>query len=163
MGVELYRVDDRLIHGQVVVGWGQPLGLRFIAVVDDAIAESEWEQELYRLAVPPDLEVCFAGVAAAAHALGAWQRDHRPGLLLAGEVDTMRRLVEAGARIPAINLGGVHCRPGRTERLAYLYLTPEEEGTLRALAARGIAITAQDVPAARAIPLNDVLAVRGVP
>ena len=46
MTVQLYRVDDRLIHGQVVVGWGQPLDVEFIVLVDDAVAESEWEQEL---------------------------------------------------------------------------------------------------------------------
>ena len=34
MGVELYRIDDRLIHGQVVVGWGQPLRLGFIVLED---------------------------------------------------------------------------------------------------------------------------------
>ena len=41
MGVELYRIDDRLIHGQVVVGWGQPMGLGFIALVDDEVAASD--------------------------------------------------------------------------------------------------------------------------
>ena len=47
MPIALYRIDDRLIHGQVVVGWGQPLELRFIVLVDDDVAASEWEQELY--------------------------------------------------------------------------------------------------------------------
>ena len=55
MALELYRIDDRLIHGQVVVGWGQPLDLRFIVLVDDEVASSDWEQELYRMGVPPDM------------------------------------------------------------------------------------------------------------
>ena len=50
--LELYRIDDRLIHGQVVVGWGQPLDVGFIVLVDDVVAASEWEQELYRMGVP---------------------------------------------------------------------------------------------------------------
>ena len=53
MSFLLYRIDDRLIHGQVVVGWGQPLDAKFIVLVDDAVATSDWEQELYRLGVPP--------------------------------------------------------------------------------------------------------------
>lgn len=165
MTIELYRVDDRLIHGQVVVGWGQPLGLSFIAVVDDSIAASEWEQELYRMAVPPEVEVAFASVADAAAALARWQTDRRPGLLLSCDIATMCRLVSAteraGARIPAINLGGVHCCAGRVERLSYLYLSPAEEDALRALAARGVAVSARDVPAARAVPLAEVLDSRG--
>jgi PTS system mannose-specific IIB component/fructoselysine and glucoselysine-specific PTS system IIB component len=53
----LYRIDDRLIHGQVVVGWGQPLDLKFIVLVDDTVASSDWEQELYRMGVPPEMAV----------------------------------------------------------------------------------------------------------
>ena len=63
MPIELYRIDDRLIHGQVVVGWGQPLSLRFIVLVDDEVASSDWEQELYRMGVPPGDErvLSFSG------------------------------------------------------------------------------------------------------
>ena len=68
MALELYRIDDRLIHGQVVVGWGQPLDLGFIVLVDDEVAASDWEQELYRMGVPPEMDVYFDAVEAAAHA-----------------------------------------------------------------------------------------------
>ncbi|MBL8982847.1 MAG: PTS sugar transporter subunit IIB, partial [Gemmatimonadetes bacterium] len=63
MGVEIFRVDDRLIHGQVVVGWGQPLDVRSIVLVDDEVAASSWEQDLYRMGVPEEMEVAFASVA----------------------------------------------------------------------------------------------------
>ena len=46
MTLVLNRIDDRLIHGQVVVGWGQPLDVRFIVLVDDLVAASDWEKEL---------------------------------------------------------------------------------------------------------------------
>ena len=59
MSLVLYRIDDRLIHGQVVVGWGQPLDIGFIVLVDDEVARSEWEQELYRMGTPPEMEVYF--------------------------------------------------------------------------------------------------------
>ena len=44
MTLVLHRIDDRLIHGQVVVGWGQPLNIQFIVLVDDAVAASEWSR-----------------------------------------------------------------------------------------------------------------------
>jgi len=65
MAIHLYRIDDRLIHGQVVVGWGQPLNARFMVLVDDLVASSDWEKELYRMAVPPEMEIFFADVGAA--------------------------------------------------------------------------------------------------
>ncbi|HEX7121029.1 MAG TPA: PTS sugar transporter subunit IIB [Gemmatimonadaceae bacterium] len=158
MALDLYRIDDRLIHGQVVVGWGQPLDLHFIVLVDDEVAASDWEQELYRMGVPPEMEVYFESVAGAAANLARYQAERRHGLLLTGDIDTMTRLVEATGTIRAVNLGGIHHRPGRTQRLRYVFLTPEEEGQLRALAARGVQVTAQDVPSARPLSLPEVLA-----
>lgn len=155
MAVVLYRVDDRLIHGQVVVGWGQPLAIGFVALVDDEVYGSEWEQELYRMGVPPDVEVIFAGVEEGAQQLEKWEGDPRRGIVLTGEIDTLASLIEACPSIRHINIGGIHHRSGRRERLRYVYLTDEEAAKLRNLAARGIEITAQDVPTARPVPLEE--------
>lgn len=157
MALELYRIDDRLIHGQVVVGWGQPLDLSFIVLVDDDVAGSEWEQELYRMGVPPDMDVYFESVESAVERLPSYVSDERKGLLLTGDIETMMRLVQRAGTIRAVNLGGIHHRSGRVQRLRYLFLSLEEESALKSLAGQGIAVTAQDVPAARPVPLNEVL------
>lgn len=156
MTLVLNRIDDRLIHGQVVVGWGQPLDVRFIVLVDDGVAASEWEQELYRMGAPPGMDVYFLSVRDAIEQLPQYRADSRHGILLTGEISTMRRLVEE-AGISTINLGGLHHRAGRTQRLRYVFLNEDEETALRELAARGVAITAQDVPGARPVPLDDIL------
>ena len=157
MTLVLHRIDDRLIHGQVVVGWGQPLDIRFIVLVDDEVAASEWEQELYRMGVPPQMDVYFLNVSKAIAELPRLRQDTRQGILLTGNIDTMRRLVEAGG-ITSINLGGIHHRTGRTQRLRYVFLNNDEESALRDIAALGVAISAQDVPGARPVPLDDILA-----
>jgi PTS system mannose-specific IIB component/fructoselysine and glucoselysine-specific PTS system IIB component len=152
----LYRIDDRLIHGQVVVGWGQPLDLEFIVLVDDTVAASDWEQELYRMGVPPEMEVYFHTVADAIAAPPKYQGDKRPGLLLTGDIPTMQKLVEARS-IPTVNVGGIHSKPGRTQRMRYVFLTQEEAQELRAIAAKGAVVTAQDVPGARPVSLDDMI------
>ena len=161
MAIELFRIDDRLIHGQVVVGWGQPLDLTFIVLVDDEVASSEWEQELYRMGVPPEMDVYFHTVEEAAEQLPSYQRDERRGALLTGDIETMARLVELTRGITRVNLGGIHHRIGRTQRLRYVFLAPDEEKALRELAARGVDVSAQDVPAARPLGLNEVLSGEG--
>ena len=162
MALDLYRIDDRLIHGQVVVGWGQPLDLRFIVLVDDEVAASDWEQELYRMGVPPDMDVYFDAVETAAEKLADYQLDERRGLLLTGDIVTMTRLVDAtDGAIRTVNVGGIHHRPGRTQRLRYVFLAPNEETQLRELAAKGLEVTAQDVPAARPVPLEEMLSGNG--
>src|SRR3954465_16000472 len=108
MPIALYRIDDRLIHGQVVVGWGQPLELRFIVLIDDDVAASEWEQELYRMGVPPEMEVNFSDVASAGPVIAGYALDQRMGIVLVGDINTMQRLVSANPLIRTVNIGGVH-------------------------------------------------------
>jgi PTS system mannose-specific IIB component/fructoselysine and glucoselysine-specific PTS system IIB component len=154
MSIALYRLDDRLIHGQVVVGWGQPLACRFIVLVDDEVRASDWEQDLYRMGVPDTVEVVFASVEEAAAKMSAWEQDPRVGILLVGDIDTALQLASR-TRIRSLNIGGVHHRPGRTERLRYVYLSTDEVQKLRGLAASGVEVSAQDVPSARPVPLAE--------
>ncbi|MGQ0642207.1 MAG: PTS system mannose/fructose/N-acetylgalactosamine-transporter subunit IIB [Gemmatimonadaceae bacterium] len=162
MAIELYRIDDRLIHGQVVVGWGQPLALEFIVLVDDEVAQSDWEQELYRMGVPPEMRVYFDDVTTARKNLESYQTDDRRGLLLTADITSMAQLCDAAGSIRRVNVGGIHHRPGRVQRLRYVFLSPQEEDALRALEARGIEVTAQDVPGARPMPLSEILSAEGV-
>lgn len=159
MTLILNRIDDRLIHGQVVVGWGQPLDVRFIVLVDDAVAASDWEQDLYRMGVPPEMEIRFHSADDATRRLDAYRTEPHPGILLTGDIATMRTLVERGG-VRDVNVGGIHHRLGRIQHLRYVFLTADEEDALRDLAAHGAVVTAQDVPAARAIPLAELLATR---
>ena len=157
MGIHLYRIDDRLIHGQVVVGWGQPHNIRFLVLVDDLVASSDWEKELYRMAVPPEMEIYFADVGTAIRDHPRYASDPRPGILITGDIASMLRLVKGVKAIGSVNLGGIHHRAGRVEKVRYVFLTPDEEDLLRALEASGVEVTAQDVPSARARPLAEVL------
>ena len=159
MSIDLLRIDDRLIHGQVVVGWGQALDAGFIILVDDEVRASEWEQELYRMGVPPAVDVEFASVDEAAARLAAWQADPRRGIVLTGDVDTMSRLVAAGnGALRQVNVGGIHYREGRRERLRYVYLTDEEAAMLAALAGGGVEVSAQDVPTGTRVDVTDLVA-----
>jgi mannose/fructose/N-acetylgalactosamine-specific phosphotransferase system component IIB len=155
MPIVLCRVDDRLIHGQVVVGWGQALAITRIILVDDQVAASSWEQDLYRMAVTPEINIDFASVSDAATAMPGWRDDSRRTVLLTGDLDTMAALHRADpAVVHRINLGGVHHRPGRRERLPFLYLTDDEMRRLGALESSGAEISAQDLPTTPPVALR---------
>ena len=160
MPIDLYRIDDRLVHGQVVVGWGQPLNIRLIILVDDDVAHSDWEQDLYRMGVPPEMEIRFADVATAVKDHATYASDPRHSIVLTGNIATMNALLRGVETIRAINVGGLHHRPGRTQKMRYVFLTPDEERELREMIATGVKVTAQDVPAARAVPMDEVLGVK---
>jgi len=155
MSIVLCRIDDRLIHGQVVIGWGRAMGIDLIILVDDQVAASAWEQELYRMAVSPEIEVRFATMADAARQMPEWQSNGKRGLVLTGDLETMAALRASSPEVvQRINLGGIHHRAGRRERLPFIYLTDQELRTLRDLEAGGAVITAQDLPTTAPVALR---------
>jgi mannose/fructose/N-acetylgalactosamine-specific phosphotransferase system component IIB len=155
--IALHRIDDRLIHGQVVVGWGQPLNIGFIVLVDDNVASCDWEQDLYRMGVPPEMQITFADVPTAVRDHASYASDPRRGIIVVPDIATMQRLVEGVPSIREVNVGGIHHRAGRTQKLRYVFLAPDEEAQLRTLKEKGVRVTAQDVPAAREVPASEFL------
>lgn len=157
MPVSLVRVDDRLVHGQVVVGWVKALGAKRILVVDDDVARSEWQRELFALGTPPDLTLEFASVADAPAAVGRSAESPEKTIVLVANVGSVARLCGAVPGIKSVNLGGLHDGSGRTKRLPYVYMSDEEAAELEALQDGGVSVTAQDVPTARSVPLKELL------
>lgn len=161
MPLEHFRIDDRLVHGQVVVGWGQPLQLRFIVLVDDGVASNDWERELYRMGTPPEMELLVETVDSAVARMPELTARPDAGMLLTADVATMGRLTAAAPAIRDVTIGGLHHRPGRAACLSYVYLSDDEAAGLGAIAARGVRIAAQDLPASSPMPLDDLLRERG--
>ena len=154
MPIVLLRIDERLIHGQVVIGWANQLRPDRYVVVDDDLAKSRWEQDLYRLGAG-GVEADFVPSAEAPSRLAEWRGAPERTILLTRDVGTMRRLAEGGALAgEAVVVGGVHHGPGRKEALTYVHLTEQEMQDLESLAAGGIDVSARDLPDAPRVDLD---------
>jgi len=159
MSVVLYRIDERLIHGQVVMGWGPQLEVEHYVVVDDELATSEWEQDLYRLGLPDTASADFLTVGHARARLTDLDADPRRTVVLTRTVAAMAGLAERdGLRGREVNVGGLHHAAGRTERAPYVFLGRAEEEGLQSLADEVVEISARDLPGSRAVDLKALLA-----
>lgn len=158
MSVVLARIDDRLIHGQVSVGWAGHLHPRWLLVLDDEAAGDAWEGELICTACPEAARARVMSIEAGARALQAGEFDAEPTLVLVRSTASARRLAEAGWRPGEFNVGGLHHHPGSRSILPYVYLDDSEVQDLKALAALGVTLVAQDLPGNRRIDLMAVLA-----
>jgi PTS system mannose-specific IIB component/fructoselysine and glucoselysine-specific PTS system IIB component len=158
LGIVLYRVDERLIHGQVVIGWGSQLVPKRYLVVDDALAASDWEQELYHLSLPEGVTGEFVTTAQAIDALPRWQKETVRSVLLTRDVRTMLALAEAGLlNESAVNIGGIHHAPGRRRVRPYVYLDDEDRERLGRLGELGLSVTARDLPGSVGLSLEGLL------
>ena len=152
MSWALHRIDDRLIHGQVLVAWGARLDPVRIWVVDDGVAASAWERQLFQDAAP-GIQVHVASVAEAAAAYVSEAAAPGNAFLLVRDLATACRLLDAGAKAKEWNVGGLHYAPGKDKVNDYVYLDASDRADARALLRQGATLTVQDVPASEPRPL----------
>jgi PTS system mannose-specific IIB component len=145
--IALVRVDNRLLHGQVLEAWMPRLEATEVVVADDEAAQSPLARAAMTLCVPCETPariermaaVDFAALAASAARVLVLVRD------VEGLVEATRRgLTPASA--PRLNLGNVHFAMGRRPVTPSVFLTAEELIALRSLETAGYAVEAQAIP-----------------
>lgn len=154
MAVALARIDDRMIHGQVTVGWGQSLRPDLILLANNAIAADSWQQRVYSASVPPEIGVAILPVAEAVTRLARAEEVGESVLLLTGSPGEMAELVRLGAPIDRVNVGGLHFSAGKSEMLPFVYVDRQDLVGLSRLLEQGVGLTAQQVPGGREHPLD---------
>ncbi|MBD3236705.1 MAG: hypothetical protein GF330_08380 [Candidatus Eisenbacteria bacterium] len=143
----LVRVDDRLLHGQVVYGWGGALDPRHYYIVDDAAAGDAWTADALRASV----EGAAVTVLAVARFAAQWSRlpETERSIVLLRDPETLLRLHDAGfPPSDPVNLGGIRQGPAARAFLPYLQLLPPGVALLCRLLREGVPLFAQDLPGA---------------
>jgi len=157
MPLSLVRIDDRLIHGQVVLGWSRVLKPDRIVVSSDRIAESSWERKVYGAGVPPTIKVSFLTVEETAVELLNNLFKNESVLLLFESVKDVYDVVEKGVQLEEINIGGLHYRDGSEELLPYVFLTEDDRKLLRELVKKGVRLLARDIPGNSGTVINSMV------
>ncbi len=156
MSLRLVRIDDRLIHGQVVAGWLRALGAQRIVIVDDATARDEFLREVLTLAAPQGVPVEVHGVADGAARLITLAGTPEPIIVLARMPRTLLALRHAGVPIEVVDLGGMGAGPGRRRLHKTISASPDELRELRELEQMGTRVEIQIVADDRPIPFRSL-------
>ncbi len=157
MGVTLLRVDDRLIHGQVVEGWVPFLKVDLVVVVSDAAATDEVQTALMKMALPATVGLLVLSVADAPAALKAPQMAGRSALVLVPGPSEALTLIEKGVAVDRVNVGGLHYTMGKVQLGRALFLDEKDRLALKALAAKGVRLEGRALPADAEENLSAVL------
>jgi D-glucosaminate PTS system EIIB component len=156
MSLRLVRIDDRLIHGQVVAGWLRTLGAQRIVIVDDATARDEFLREVLTLAAPQGVPVEVCDVAAGAVRCIELAATAEPVIVLVRSPRTVLALRRAGVPIVVVDLGGMGAGPGRRRLHKTISMSPDEIRELRELEQLGTRVEIQIVADDRPIPFRSV-------
>ena len=146
MPLILARIDDRLIHGQVTVGWATHLKPDRILLANNEIAADDWQCAVYSSSVSPNVQVSILSIAEAASFLLSQEYASERIILLTGSSGDMAGLIGMGVDPNVVNVGGLHFGPGKKEMLPFVYLGRLDFNPLRQLLEKGITLSAQQVP-----------------
>jgi mannose/fructose/N-acetylgalactosamine-specific phosphotransferase system component IIB len=157
MPISLYRVDERLIHGQVVVGWGNSLKLDQIVLANDQVAFNPWERELYLACVPPEIKAAILSVDEATTRI--LQNGFKEGktLILVDSPFDILRMMEKGVKIDLVNVGGIGSKADRKKILSYIFLSSDQISAFKRIISSGIRCECRDVPLAEKYDLASLL------
>ena len=146
MPIILARIDDRLIHGQVTEGWCSKLKPRFVLVVSDEVASSDWQSELCLASLPCCFEGKVSGIEEAPAIINELESDSRSSYVLFESPRDAFRVIERGATIRKLNVGGMHSTRGKREILDYIFVDEEDALYLRQIVRMGVALDFRDLP-----------------
>lgn len=155
MSVVFYRIDDRLIHGQVMTGWSKVYNATRIFVVDDKVAQDAFMCQVMKMAVPKDYDVSILTVEQAIEAIKNDPPELRT-MVLSKTPDVMEHLLDNGVAMKELNLGGMGYVAGRKMILRNIQVSPSELEQLKAIAAKGIRVFCQIVPDGKSIEIEKV-------
>src|SRR5574341_38308 len=150
------RIDDRLIHGQVVEGWVNFLKATCIVVADDAVASNALQRSIMELSVPQGLNVFVGRVEEICGLLRTTAFDSERVILLFSKPSDVLRALLSGLDCRALNIGGMHFVPGKRKLMNVLAVDDADLKALKDIAAMGIKVDVQAVPTQRPLPLAKV-------
>lgn len=152
----ILRVDDRLIHGQVVAGWARPLGIESIIIASDKISQDEWACNAYQLAVPEDIEFSCVGIK---QCITIFNKQNKKRVMIIVEsVQEAHNLLSEGLEIKEINIGGLGYKEGKREIAPYIYLSSKDIESVVNLYRLGVKVIGKQLPNSPTIDVVKMLA-----
>lgn len=148
MNVVVMRIDDRLIHGQIVTAWISNSKAQMIIVADDLAVKDSLQQTMLKMATPAGVTLKILSIQEASELFASDTTDKKV-LLLVRNPGTALQLLNSGFHIESINVGNVsnsRSVTGRKKILSYLYLEEVDAQNLKAISDKGIKLDVRSVP-----------------
>lgn len=146
----LTRIDDRLLHGQVIVSWIPYLKADEILIVDDEYSKDEFMSTLIKEAAPDNVKVDVLSVEDSKNYLNLKDEGSRL-FILSRYIENVDKLIKLGININKLNIGGISNSHNRTKYKNAIHLSENELNMLKRMSEKGIRVEVQMLPNDKAI------------
>ena len=122
------RIDERLLHGQVVLAWLKAYPVQEAIVVDDDSAHDSLKKMLLEMAVSGQVKVTVVDEEEAPEAIKA--AENKNVFLVAADPVVFLHLLEKGIDIPNVNIGGIYDKPDRKQLYTTVFVNDQIKQTI---------------------------------
>lgn len=154
MAILFARVDDRLIHGQIVQAWLPELNIDEVVIPCSKTQTQHINKNLLRLSLPFEYDLT---VLSPEHCVAYMTQSPKRTLLLMESLQDLQPLLEDGLQIKSVNIGGMHFKPNAQKLAENVFLDEQDKRTLKILHDLGIEVETRAVPTSKSISLKEIL------
>lgn len=141
----LFRIDDRLLHGQIMTVWVAELQVNHILIIDDVLSRDVFLQNVYRYSAPPGITIEISPVDKSESFISKYN-SFSSVMVIVRSPEIAAKLFKRGFPLQSVNIGTLGSTPERERYYQNIFLSIQELGLLNDLQNNGIRIYFQRVP-----------------
>ena len=103
--IKLFRIDERLIHGQIAIKWSRHTGVDSIVVANDNAASNVMIQKSLKMAAPPGVKTVIKTIDDAVKTLNDPRCEPLKVLVLVNNPEDAVEMVTQVSGVPFVNIG----------------------------------------------------------
>lgn len=157
MNISLVRIDDRLIHGQILEAWLPFIKASCIMVADDNLANDFFRKSVIRMAVPSDIEVIVNSIEEFIKNCSHYRKEGKKTILLFYDIHNALKAYSFGFKFKKLNIGSARSDKNRKFYSPAIYLCKEDIENLRFLVDSGVEVELRCVPRDKPVNFSDVI------
>lgn len=161
MDIVLVRVDNRLIHGQILEAWVPYTEASSIVIVDDLVAGDLFRETVIKMAVPRDVEVIISNVEDFAVQFKYQRGQGRKTIVLFSAIADALRAYEGGFVFERLNIGNVCSEECLKQCSPSVMLDAEDVKNIWSFLDQGVQIDVRCVPREKPADIRTMITVTG--
>ena len=146
MTIKIVRIDDRLIHGQIVQGWLKTIDVDKILIVSDEVANDEMQKILLCMAVPSSVKLVIKNIKDSSYEIANEVYEKDKLMILFSNPQDIVRMIDNGIKFQSVNIGGMHYAHGKKQLLTNLSVDKNDVVAFLKLIENGIELETRALP-----------------
>lgn len=157
MSFVLVRVDNRLVHGQILETWLPFLGAKRIIVIDDDVASDFFRETVIRMAVPREVEFSVYSVDDFTRLQAFNEKSQKKSIVLFSKIADALRAYNQGFRFERLNIGNIYAEECLLRCTTSIALCASDIRDMIRLVQSGVAVELKSLPKDKALDFQEVL------